>query len=99
MDVPFPRPEAEVKNIFFLGYTVAGEAFEIEGERWEAVPEDFELAKKMLVLAEGLVGEGGVKAHPARVMEGGLEGILGGMQMWKEGKVSGVKLVYRIGEP
>jgi len=83
--------------VFFLGYTVSGEAFEIEGERWEAVPEDFELAKRGMSLAEELVGRGVIKAHPAKVMEGGLEGILGGMEMVKKG-VSGVKLVYRVGE-
>ncbi|KAN0117172.1 putative zinc-binding oxidoreductase ToxD [Hyaloscypha variabilis] len=97
MGIPFPRPEEEVQNIFFLGYTISGEAFEIEGERWEACEEDFELAKRMMSIAEGLVGEGLVKAHPARVMDGGLEGILGGMQAVKEG-VSGVKVVFRVGE-
>jgi hypothetical protein len=98
MDIPFPRPESGVKNVFLLGYTATGEAFEIEGERWEVVPEDWELAKRMIRLAEGLVEEGRVKAHPAKVMEGGLEGTLGGMQMLREGRASGVKLVYRIGE-
>jgi hypothetical protein len=98
MDIPFPRPESEVKNIFFLAYTITGEAFEIEGKRWEAVPEDWELGKRMDGLAEELIWEGMVKAHPARIMEGGMEGILGGMQMLKEKKVSGVKLVYRVGQ-
>lgn len=40
MGIPFPRPE--VKNIFFLGYQILGERFEIEGEVWEASREDFE---------------------------------------------------------
>ncbi|KAE9376712.1 putative zinc-binding oxidoreductase ToxD [Stipitochalara longipes BDJ] len=97
MGIPFPRPESEVRNIFFLGYTVSGEAFEIEGERWEACAEDFELAKRMMTVAEDLVGKGTIKAHPAKVMDGGLEGILGGMRLVKEG-ISGVKLVYKVGE-
>lgn len=96
MDIAFPRPD--IKNVFFLGYTVSGEKFEIEGKVWEAVPEDFELTKKMMVLGEKLVEERRIKAHPSRVMEGGLEGILEGMQLLKEGKVSGAKLVYRVGE-
>jgi hypothetical protein len=96
MDIPFPRPD--VKNIFFVGYTVSGEEFEIEGRVWDAEPQDFELTKRMMVLGEKLVGEGKIKAHPARVEEGGLEGILNGMQLLKEHKVSGAKLVYRIGE-
>ena len=96
MDIPFPRPD--VKNVFFLGYTVSGEMFEIEGQVWEADLVDFELTKRMMVLGERLLADGVIKAHPARVEEGGLEGILDGMQLLKEHKVSGAKLVYRIGE-
>ncbi len=96
MGVPdFPRED--VRNIFFLGYTALNEEFEIEGEVWPAVPEDFELAKNFCDLAEKLLEQGKIKPHPASVRRG-IEGILEGMQELKEGKVSGVKLVYRIGE-
>jgi hypothetical protein len=88
-------PRADVRHIFFLGYTVSGEAFEIEGETWPAVPEDFELMKRFAVVAEKLLKARLVKPHPAKVREG-LENILDGVQESKEGKVSGVKLVYRI---
>jgi hypothetical protein len=88
-------PRADVRNIFFLGYTVTGEAFEIEGQHWAAVPGDFELAKKFAVLTEKLLESGLLKTHPAKVRDG-LEGVLDGMQESKEGKVSGVKLVYRV---
>jgi hypothetical protein len=97
MDIPFPRPD--VKNVFFLGYTVSGEEFEIEGTVWPPEPEDFELTQRMMNLGEKLVGEGKIRAHPSRVEDGGLEGILNWMQLLKEHKVSGVKLVYRVGEP
>jgi hypothetical protein len=96
MGIDFPRKE--VKNVFFLGYTIIGEAFEIEGERWDAVPEDFELAKRFMVLGEKLLGAGLIKGHPVRLGQWGLGGVLGGMQELKEGKVSGVKLVYQVGE-
>jgi hypothetical protein len=96
MGIEFPRPE--VKNVFFLGYTIMGEAFEIEGERWDAVPEDFELAKGFMVLCEKLLEKGAIRGHPVRIGEGGLEGVLEGMRELKEGRVSGVKLVYRVGE-
>ncbi len=96
MDIPFPRPD--VKNVFFLEYTVSGEMFEIEGQVWEVDLVDFELTKRIMVLGEKLVDDGVIKAHPARVEEGGLGGILDGMQILKEHKVSGAKLVYRIGE-
>lgn len=85
-----------MRNDFFLGYTLGGEEFEIEGQVWPAVPEDFELGKKFMSVAEKLLEEGKIRPHPvdARV---GIETILGGMQEMKDGKHSGVKLVYRIG--
>ena len=91
-------PRKDVENVFFLGYTVTGEAFEIEGERWDAVPEDYELAKKFYSLTEKLLEQGKLKTHVAEVRDGGLRGILQGMEDLKKGKVSGVKLVYRIGD-
>jgi hypothetical protein len=94
MGIPFPRPD--VKHIFFLGYTITGETFEFEGETWDAVPEDFELAKRFYVLGEKFLEAGVIRGHPVRLMQGSLEGILGGMQELKEGRVSGVKLVYRV---
>jgi len=96
MGIEFPRKD--VKNVFFLGYTITGEAFEIEGERWDAVPEDFELAKRFMVLGEKLLGKQLIRGHPVRLGEGGLGGVLGGMKELKDGRVSGVKLVYRVGK-
>jgi hypothetical protein len=93
MDIKPPR--AHVRHIFFLGYTVTGEAFEIEGHTWPTVPEDFELMKRFAVVTEKLLEAGLVKPHPAKVRDG-LENILSGVQESKEGKVSGVKLVYMI---
>jgi hypothetical protein len=34
--------------------------------------------------------------HPVKLGSGGLEGVLDGLDQLKEGKVSGVKLVYKI---
>ncbi len=90
-------PREDVRNIFFLGYTALNEEFEIEGEVWPVVPEDFELVKNFCNLTDRLLEQGKIKAHPASVRLG-IEGILDGMQELKEGKVSGAKLVYRIGE-
>lgn len=95
MGIDFPRDD--VQNKFFLGYTVANEDFEIEGEVWPADPEDFELGKKFFSLTEKLLEQGIIKPHPLSVRHG-MEGILDGMQEMKDGKVSGVKLVYRIGD-
>lgn len=89
---------ADVENKRTLGYTVMGEAFEKFGGKSPAKPEDFEFCREFWKLSEGLIGEGKVRPHPVRVGEKGLEGVFEGMQMLREGKVSGVKLVYRVGE-
>ncbi|PQE14706.1 zinc-binding oxidoreductase protein [Rutstroemia sp. NJR-2017a BBW] len=47
-------------------------------------------------LTEKLVAEGKVVAHPAKVGNGGLEGVLQGLDDMKNGKVSGQKLVYNL---
>jgi hypothetical protein len=80
-----------------LGYTVSGERFVIEGQEWPANSEDFELGKTFVTLAEKLLEANLIKNHPVKLMEGGLEGILDGMQYLKDGKVSGVKVVYQVG--
>jgi hypothetical protein len=94
--LPVEFPRADVRNDFFLGYTLGGEEFEIEGQVWPAVPEDFELGKKFMSIAEKLLEQGNIQPHPADIRVG-IENILGGMQEMKDGKHSGVKLVYRIG--
>ncbi|KAI9729631.1 MAG: hypothetical protein M1818_008478 [Claussenomyces sp. TS43310] len=91
-------PREDVKSIFFLGHTIRGEAFEYEGETWPAVPEDYELGKKFFALTEKLLAMGKIQSHPAEVRSGGLGKILDGMQDMKEGRISGVKLVYRVDE-
>ncbi|TGO39130.1 hypothetical protein BHYA_0060g00430 [Botrytis hyacinthi] len=97
MGIEMPRDD--VKNIFFLGYSVTGEEYEIEGEVWPAASEDFELGKTAFVLLERLLQKGLIKNHPVKIMNGGLKGILEGMREMMEGKVSGEKLVYKVGEP
>ncbi|KAF7950817.1 uncharacterized protein EAE97_002369 [Botrytis byssoidea] len=97
MGIEMPRDN--VKNIFFLGYSVTGEEYEIEGEVWAVAPEDFELGKRAFVLLEILLEHGLIINHPVKIMNGGLKGILEGTREMKEGNLSGEKLVYRVGEP
>jgi hypothetical protein len=92
------NPRSDVASVFPLGYTITGERFVIEEQEWVASPEDFELGNIFATLAERLLNENLIKSHPVQLMEGGLEGVLDGMQYLKDGKVSGVKIVYRIGE-
>lgn len=82
-----------------LGYTLTGEAFKWAGGMdMPAKPEDFEFAKMFWDLATKLITSQQITVHPTKVGTGGLEGVLDGLEQLKEGKVSGVKLVYRIAE-
>lgn len=95
MGLTNPHPDVESK--FPLGYTIEGKRFIFNGEEWPAMPEDFELGKKFVALTEELLKAKAIKTHPVDLREGGIDGILSGMQDLKDGKVSGAKLVYRIG--
>jgi hypothetical protein len=96
LGVDCPRPD--VQSVFFLGYSISGEAYIFEGEHYEAQPEDFAFGTKFVDVAEKLWAEGRWKPHPQRVGGGGLLGAISGMQEMREGKVSGEKLVYRVDE-
>ncbi len=92
-------PRADVKSIFFLGYSVSGESYISEGEHYNADPDFFARGVKFAEHAEMLWLNGAFVPHPARLEEGGLKGILqSGLQTMKEGKYSGEKLVYRMEE-
>jgi hypothetical protein len=87
----FPRDD--VSSSWTLAYTGLGEDF---SPQFPANQNDYAFATKFWALSEGLMNDGTIKAHPPQVRDGGLDGILGGLQDLKDGKVSGVKLVYRI---
>lgn len=90
-------PRKDVSNKATLAYTILNEPFKFRTADMEAKPEDFEFGKKVWGLAEKLMGEGKFKSPPVATKEGGLNGILGGLQDLKSGKVSGTKLVYTVG--
>ncbi|KAF2160528.1 hypothetical protein M409DRAFT_70296 [Zasmidium cellare ATCC 36951] len=92
-----PRKD-DVENKFTLGYTVIGEAFEKSGRRFEAKGEDFEYARRFWELTQKLVNAGQIAVHPPKVGADGLVGVLDGLSQLMEGRVSGVKLVYRVEE-
>jgi hypothetical protein len=83
---------------FVNAYTCIGEAYTMFGQYAEAVPENYRLSSQFWEVAQKLFAEGKLVAHPQKVnLDGeGLEGVLKGMQIMRDGKVSGFKLVYRI---
>jgi NADPH:quinone reductase-like Zn-dependent oxidoreductase len=93
------RPD--VQSTSKLMYTMYGESFIKgstlkEGRETPASKEDFEFMKNFMAISEKLVADGKIKPHNVDVREGGLEGVLHGMDEMKAGKVSASKLVYRL---
>ncbi|KAI2464693.1 oxidoreductase-like protein [Annulohypoxylon bovei var. microspora] len=89
-------PRKDVTTAMTLGYIAIGESFPKFGMEWTSTPADFEFASKFWSLTENLLAQGKLKAHPVSLREGGLDGILGGLDEMKENGVSGKKLVYKI---
>ncbi|KAJ3203736.1 hypothetical protein HDU82_006353 [Entophlyctis luteolus] len=81
-----------------VAYTAVGEAFELFGGSIPAVQEDFEFAKEFALLTNRLLADGKLKVHKPSVNEtgSGLESVLQGLELMREGKVSGKKLVYTL---
>lgn len=63
----------------------------------EVPKERFDSAVRFAEVVETLLSEGRIKPHPKEVRSGGLEGILGGIQDMREGRVRGRKLVNTLG--
>lgn len=87
-----------VKDRWTLAYTVVGEKFDFGENPFAAKPEDKEFAEKFWPVASQLLSEGKVKVHNVQVNPGGLNGVLEGLKLMSQDKVSGQKLVYNVAE-
>ncbi|KAJ5249149.1 Polyketide synthase enoylreductase [Penicillium chermesinum] len=92
------RSRENIVDSATLGYTAMGEAFTKFGKDFPAKPEDAACIKEFIEMAEPLLAAGKVKVHPPKVGKGGLQGVLEGLKLLEEGKVSGEKLVYNIAD-
>ncbi|KAI0528349.1 putative zinc-binding oxidoreductase ToxD [Xylaria digitata] len=91
-------PRDDVKSVFFLGYSLSGELYIFETEEFPAQPEDLQFAKKWMPIVENLWAGGKLKNYPEKIRGRGLLGCINGMEDMRQGRVSGVKLVYRVDE-
>ncbi|MCJ1324021.1 hypothetical protein MMC10_000683 [Thelotrema lepadinum] len=91
-------PRADVKKASLSVYTALGEAFRFLDREVPFVPGDYAFGRKVFALAETLVEQGRLKPLPVEKKGGGFEGVLGGLQEIREGRVSGRKLVAVVGE-
>ena len=63
---------------------------------YDVQPGHYEFAREFWAISQKLFEEGKVKVHRPDVREGGLDGILQGLDDLKNDRVSGYKLVYKI---
>ncbi|KAL7948025.1 GroES-like protein [Trichoderma barbatum] len=89
-------PRDDVANLRIMAHTAFGEAFDFAGEMIPANPKEYDFAVNFMGMAQGLLAQGRIKPHPQSVRSGGWSGVLDGLQEMREGKVSGVKLVYPV---
>lgn len=90
----FPRDD--VSNTATLAYTGFGEKFSKGDNTWPAKEDHLDLQDKFWKLVGELLAQGKIRPHPQEVRDGGLEGVLDGLEDLRQEKVSGVKLVYRV---
>ena len=81
-----------------IAYSALGEDLSLGGTEITAKVNDFKFAQSFWEVARTLLSEGKVKVHRPSVNEGGkgLEGVLEGLQLGRDGKISGRKLVYTL---
>lgn len=89
----YNRPDVRVKKV--IAYSAGGEEYRLAGQDFPAIMEDYDHAKMYFNLTEKLMGEGKVKAHPPKVGMG-LEGVLEGLEEMRQGRISAVKMTYKI---
>lgn len=93
----FPRKDVAITHT--LAYTSLGEKIQKPGLTLEVedIKDDFEFAVHWAAIFEKLLADDKVKVHPPKLMEGGLDKVVEGLDLLRNDKVSGQKLVYRVG--
>ena len=87
-----------VKPDWVMGIEMLGKKIALEyGYAREPNAELRVFGEKWFRQVQRMVDEGRIRSHPVRVMGGGFEGILQGLDLMRNRTVSGEKLVYQIG--
>ncbi|KAK4499955.1 hypothetical protein PRZ48_008141 [Zasmidium cellare] len=88
------RRDVQYSSSFLM--TFLGESFDKFGKHMPGQVEHFEFAKKFTGLVDGLLERKRLRPLPVRLCSGGFEGVLDGVKLITEGRVSGCKLVVRV---
>ncbi|KAF2154561.1 GroES-like protein [Myriangium duriaei CBS 260.36] len=91
----FEREKVDLQET--RAYMSTGEDIDYFGLPLKKDLNEFEWLKEFWRRSTELFRDGKVKVHPLEVRKSGLEGISEGLDDLRDGKVSGVKLVYNVG--
>ncbi|KAL8383418.1 hypothetical protein RB595_006936 [Gaeumannomyces hyphopodioides] len=92
------RTRKAVKVDMPMTYVVMGHEVQLEEPyHRDADPKMLELGARWCREVQALVDEGQLTCHPVREIPGGWQGIIDGLNMLKENRVRGQKLVCRLG--
>ncbi|KIY71583.1 GroES-like protein [Cylindrobasidium torrendii FP15055 ss-10] len=89
--------EKNIKVDYILGGTLHGFEFELVGNTIPVVPEDHALIKKWTSTEMPFLFKHGLLKHPKlRIMPGGIQGIVKGMEIMRDGAYVAEKLIYPV---
>lgn len=77
--------------------TIFGQKVALNGEyARDIIPEDASFAVQLTVSVQSLLDRGMIDAHPVRVMKGGWDAVIQGVDLIRQQAVSGEKLIYPV---
>lgn len=94
--LPMGCPRPDVTSSTTMAYTVFGEDWGMGATNFSANTTDAEFGRQWWALVQDLLDRGCIQTHRIIIGEGGLEGVLGGLQQLRDSRVRGGKLVFRI---
>lgn len=87
-----------VKTEFLMQYQAFGEPIRLsESYELEARPDRREFARKWYEGMENLLKDRRLRHHPIKVLQGGLDSVVAGLDQLRKGNLSAVKLVVPLG--
>ena len=96
--LPIKIERENIKDRATMAYTAFGESFKFGPKQIPAQPDDRAFSERFCGIFAELLCAGKIKVHPPRVGSCGLQGVLEGLQLLRDGLVSGEKLVYNIAD-
>ncbi|KAJ5692439.1 oxidoreductase [Penicillium macrosclerotiorum] len=96
LDVRCPR--ADVDTQVSMAYAMIGEKYHLGGKVIDGKSSDLQFAMQWTEEVETLLQARCIHPHRYHVKPGGLEGVLEGLKLLREGKVRACKLVYHVNE-